>query len=272
MVVALADRHPATAVGDVVQVQRQHLARPQPAVQHQQEHCQIPKPLQTADELLQHRLVHRTRQPPRLPDRHRATRRLLTARAAHERPMPVRHPSKCRVKALLHRRAAVVLLGDHRPVVEAGNGGQDPVHRRRGEQTARRRRAADHHRQAQPLGRPPRRCPPQERQQPQGIRAPKLAPVHALSSEEGEQAAQVVGVRADRVRRETSVDQMIQEPAGRRDRLTSAVDQPHSAYDTAIAFLDHPHTGLPDLHSDGPTRPAPSPPRRRFRHHSMVSR
>ncbi len=169
--------------------------------------------------------------------------------------MPVRHPGKCRVKALLHRGVAVVLLGDHRPVVEAGHGRQDPVHRRRSEQTARRFRAADHHRQAQSLGWPPRRCPPQERQQPQGIRAPELTPVHALSSEEGEQAPQVVRVRTDRVRRETPIDQMIQEPAGRCDQLTVAVDQPHSPNDTAIAFLDHPHTGLPEPALGWPNEP-----------------
>ncbi|MFJ9150266.1 hypothetical protein ACIRP7_19730 [Streptomyces sp. NPDC102270] len=57
VVVALADRHPAAAVGDVVQVRREHLARPQPAVRHQQERRQVAQPLQAADELL----VHRTR-------------------------------------------------------------------------------------------------------------------------------------------------------------------------------------------------------------------
>jgi hypothetical protein len=39
---------------------------------------------------------------------------------------------------------------------------------------------------------------------------------------------------------------MIQEPAGRGYRFTIAIDQPNSPYDTAIAFLDHPHTGLPE--------------------------
>ncbi len=33
------------------------------------------------------------------------------------------------------------------------------------------------------------------------------------------------------------LDQMIQEPAGGRDQLTVAVDQPHSPNDTAIASL-----------------------------------
>ena len=40
VVIALADCHSASAVGDVLQVQREHLAWAQPAVQHQ--HRQVP--------------------------------------------------------------------------------------------------------------------------------------------------------------------------------------------------------------------------------------
>ncbi|MFE4829931.1 hypothetical protein [Streptomyces sp. NPDC056672] len=46
--------------------------------------------------------------------------------------------------------------------------------------------------------------------------------------------------------REAPVDQVIQEPASRRDRFTATVDQPNSTYDTAVALLDYPHTGLPE--------------------------
>src|SRR5664280_2517044 len=43
MVVALADRHPPTAVGDVVQVQTQDLPWTQAAIEHQQRHRQVPQ-------------------------------------------------------------------------------------------------------------------------------------------------------------------------------------------------------------------------------------
>jgi hypothetical protein len=51
---------------------------------------------------------------------------------------------------------------------------------------------------------------------------------------------------------------MIQKPAGHRDRLTVAADQPDSPYDTAIAFLDHPHTGLPEPALRWPNEPSTS--------------
>lgn len=51
---------------------------------------------------------------------------------------------------------------------------------------------------------------------------------------------------------------MIQKPAGRRDRFTVAIDQPDSPYDTAIAFLDHPHTGLPKPALRWPNEPRTS--------------
>ncbi|MEU0836748.1 hypothetical protein [Streptomyces sp. NPDC005969] len=51
---------------------------------------------------------------------------------------------------------------------------------------------------------------------------------------------------------------MIQKPAGSHDRLTIAVDQPDSPYDTAITFLDHPHTGLPDPALRWPNEPRTS--------------
>jgi hypothetical protein len=41
MVVALAHRDAAASVGDVTELEAQHLAGPQPAVEHQQENRQI---------------------------------------------------------------------------------------------------------------------------------------------------------------------------------------------------------------------------------------
>ncbi|MFE7040791.1 hypothetical protein ACFU9X_15485 [Streptomyces atratus] len=51
---------------------------------------------------------------------------------------------------------------------------------------------------------------------------------------------------------------MIQEPAGRRDLFAVAVDQPDSPYDTAIALLDYPHTGLPEPALRWPNEPCAS--------------
>ncbi len=45
VVITLADRDPPPSVGDVLQMQRQHLTRTEPAIQHEQEHRQVPQPL-----------------------------------------------------------------------------------------------------------------------------------------------------------------------------------------------------------------------------------
>ena len=94
VVVAFADRHPPAAVGNVVQLQAQHLAWPQPAVEHQQEHRKVPQARQTGQQRVDVLAAHRSGQPQRESDPHRAAYRLLPARCADERLVPIRHPSQ----------------------------------------------------------------------------------------------------------------------------------------------------------------------------------
>jgi len=118
----------------------------------------------------------------------------------------------------------VIFLGDDRPVIEAGHGGQNPVHRGRREQPARPVLTVGDHRQAEPLRRAAARHPPQERQQSQHVRRPEVLPVQALTIKEGEQVLQVVSVGCQRVRRELPIPKMIQEPADRSHRLAVIAD------------------------------------------------
>ncbi|MCZ1002976.1 hypothetical protein O1M63_41340 [Streptomyces mirabilis] len=67
------------------------------------------------------------------------------------------------------------------------------------------------------------------------------------------------------MRRETPVDQVIEEPAGSRDRLAISVDQAHRPDDSAIAFLDYPRNGLPE-HAPGRPNDTTAPRYRRKRH------
>jgi len=203
------------------------------------------QPLQPRQQRFQVRLVHRPGQPARPFHLHHPADRLLTAGPPHIRLMTLRHPGQRRIGPHLHRRdAALVLLGEDRPVVEAGHRGQDPVHRGRRQQPARPILPVGDHRQTEPLRRTAARHPPQERQQSQHVRRPEVLPVQALTIKEGEQVLQVIPVRRQLVRRELPIPKMIQEPADRPHRLAVITDQPYPADDAAIPLLDDPHPRL----------------------------
>src|SRR6266566_4421566 len=91
VIVTFVDRYSTLAVGDVLQVQAQHLTRPQATVQHEQEDGEISQPAQTAEQCLNISCRHWPRQPPRLLHCNDATDRALAARSAHERLMPLQH-------------------------------------------------------------------------------------------------------------------------------------------------------------------------------------
>jgi hypothetical protein len=61
------------------------------------------------------------------------------------------------------------------------------------------------------------------------------------------------------MRREPSIGEMIQEPAGRTDRLTVPIHEFDAANDATITLLDHPHRGIlrPHPHSTGEAQRLP---------------
>jgi hypothetical protein len=151
MIVAFADGDAAAGVGDVVQLQAQHLAGPQPTIEHQQKDRQVAHRGNAGQQRLDILDRHRPREPQRKPHPHRATHRLLPARRADERLMPIRHPAQRVIDSALHRVVADrVLLGCGRPVEEARGRGQHALHRRRRQQPD----LLGRHRQTEPLRRP----------------------------------------------------------------------------------------------------------------------
>jgi len=158
VVITLADRDSPTPVGDVVQLQAQHLAGTQPPIEHQQEDRQIPQCGETGQQRTDVPCTHRPRQPQRQPHPDRPAHRLLTARRADERPVPLRDPAQRMIDAPLHRILPYrVLLSSDRPLEEARRRCQHPLHRGRREQPS----PLGRDRQAKPLRRTPGRHPPQ---------------------------------------------------------------------------------------------------------------
>src|SRR5664280_2322078 len=224
MVVALADRHPPTAVGDVVQVQTQDLPWTQAAIEHQQRHRQVPQRCHAVQHRLHLLALQRTGQPHRQPDPHRAAHRPLPARRAHERLVPLGNSGQ---------------RGGDLPLVEARRRRQHPLHRRRRQQPP----PASGHRQPQPLRGTPRWTTPQMTQEDQRSRGPERLPAHTLGAQELKQVSQVVAVRACRVRAVPSVDQMTEVPDDRHDGLTPVIKQQHPPNDAAVLVLDDAHPG-----------------------------
>jgi hypothetical protein len=114
MVIPFADRDPAPAIGHVLRLRAQHLARTQPAIKHQQQDGEIAhrgRADQHGVDLLD---GHRPGQPARQPHANRAAHRLLAACRPHERLLPTRDPTQRLVNPPLHRvvGARVLLGGD----------------------------------------------------------------------------------------------------------------------------------------------------------------
>lgn len=85
VIVTFADHHPPTTVGNVFQLQTQHLTRPQPTIEHQQEDGQIPRRRHTAQQKSDVPVGERTWQSQRQPNPDGATDRLLPTRRAPRR-------------------------------------------------------------------------------------------------------------------------------------------------------------------------------------------
>ncbi len=80
MVVSFTNRDPPSAVGDMAELEPEHLSRPQGTVEHQQHHRQIPQTGHALQQRSHLRPAHRTWQPVRQPDPHLPADRLLPTR------------------------------------------------------------------------------------------------------------------------------------------------------------------------------------------------
>ena len=195
VIITFADQHPPPPIGDVGQLQPQHLARAQPRRASAE-----PSPDPAAGSG-----CPPARPPParssaaaaaRQPHPHRAADRLLAARSPSERPVPGRYPRQRRIGAARQRILAIEQLRRDRPLEKARHRRQRPRHRRRCRQPALRHRE----REPKPLRWAAARAAPQPSQQLQRRRRAELLPPQPSLPHELQQEFKVIAVSRRRVR------------------------------------------------------------------------
>ena len=240
VVVAFSDRDTSMAVGDVLEMQAQHLAGAQTAVEHEQHHGQVPQPGEAVDQRRQLGVAHRSRQAGREAYSHRAPDRDLAAGAAGEGLMAARHPGQGVVSLALHRVLPVELLRRDRPLVEARHCSQHPRHRGRGQEPA----AGGGDGQPQPLRRSAAGSTPEPSEQFQGDGGAELLPVELSLGQELEEMLQVIGVGDRRVGAVAGVEQMPAEPLHGFDGASVGVEQPNRLDRRTLLIDLDPHTSI----------------------------
>jgi hypothetical protein len=158
VIVPFADGDPAPAVGDVLQLQAEHLARAEAALPHQLQQGPVPPRAQHPQQRRVGLRSHRTRQCLHRLDPQDPTDRTLSAGVVQRRPVTARHPRSRLIHNLDDRivPARVRLTGDQE-LIERRHRSHDPVARLRRQHPA----LTGNDRKIQPL------CPPRRGDQPQ---------------------------------------------------------------------------------------------------------
>src|SRR6266487_503688 len=246
MVRAIADRDPASGVGDVLKTKVENFAWPQSPLEQEEKHSLVPLETQGGQKLADLLIGHGTRHSLNRFDTDSPTDWSLPGGSSHEGVVAV--GDAC-ISGIVHFQDGIFLvrklLGNDQELVKGGNSGKDAVDGRRRQPrrgTSLLSRAED---QGQPLSLSSAGKGEQVLQKLQRTSGSELLVGEVLFAEKGHEVQQVVGIRREGVRRIAACAKVSQKTRDDGNGLTALIDEFKERF---VAFTEMGTLDSHDVH------------------------